>query len=135
MKVSISNTSFLKDKIGIWASSLCAIHCLLLPMLVPVIPIVAASFFAEAWFERTILSVSLIIGFWALLSGYFRYHRRLYPLYGLLLGGLIYWNKDILGETYEPFLVPLGALLIVLSHVINIKLCKSCSDCQDCNSH
>lgn len=125
----------IKDRLGIWASSLCALHCLLLPILIPVLPFIGASFFAQDWFEKTILSLSMILGFWALLSGFYRYHRQLYPLFSLLLGGLIYWNKDMFGHTYEPFTVTLGALLIVVAHIVNINLCKNCNTCQSCESN
>lgn len=128
MQVSSEN-SFL-DKLGIFASSLCGLHCLLLPILLPAIPFIGASFFAQDWFERTILSLSMIIGFWALCSGFYRYHRQLYPLYSLVLGGLIYWNKDMFGHDYEPFTVVIGALLIIAAHIINLKLCKSCQTCE-----
>ncbi|GAB3013459.1 hypothetical protein GCM10027098_04470 [Bowmanella dokdonensis] len=126
-----SNTNNLLDKMGIWTSSLCALHCLLLPILVPLLPYVGATFFADSWFERSILTVSLMIGFWALLSGFYRYHRQLYPLYSLVLGGLIYWNKDMFGEAYEPFTIAVGAVLIIAAHVINLKLCQSCRQCDD----
>ena len=122
------------DKIGIWTSSLCALHCLFLPALLPILPYLGASFFAEHWFEKTILSLSMIIGFWALLTGFYRYHRQLYPLYSLLLGGLIYWNKDMFGHDYEPITVGIGAALIVASHLLNIRLCKSCKTCSTCAS-
>jgi hypothetical protein len=101
-----------------------------LPRLIPLIPLVGASFFAQDWFERGLLSFSMIIGFWGLFSGFYRYHRQLYPLYSLLLGGLIYWNKDKFGELYEPFTIDAGAMLIVGAHIINLKLCKSCQDCE-----
>jgi len=122
------------DRVGIWTSSLCALHCMLLPILIPLLPFVGASFFAQGWFEKTILSLSMIIGFWALLSGFYRYHRQLYPLYSLLLGGLIYWNKNMFGEAYEPFTIGFGALLIVSAHIINVKLCKSCNECSSCET-
>lgn len=117
------------DRLGIWASSLCALHCLLLPLLLPAIPLVGATMFAAEWFEKTILIISLVVGFWALFSGFYRYHRRLYPLYSLALGGFIYWNKDMLGEVYEPFVVAAGALLIVAAHMINLRLCQHCKSC------
>ena len=123
------------DRIGIWTSSLCAVHCLLLPILLPVVPYVGASFFAQDWFEKTILTLSMIIGFWALLTGFYRYHRQLYPLYSLLLGGLIYWNKDMFGHEYEPFTIATGAFLIIASHIVNYRLCRSCQSCQTCPSH
>jgi len=126
--------SFL-DKLGIWASSLCALHCLLLPILITFITFVGATFFAQSWFERGILSLSMIIGFWAILSGFYRYHRQLYPLYSLVLGGLIYWNKDMFGAAYEPITITVGAILIVGAHIVNLKLCQSCRSCESsCSS-
>ncbi|MEP0356860.1 MAG: MerC domain-containing protein [Paraglaciecola sp.] len=128
--MQVNNDRSLLDKVGIWASSLCALHCLLLPVLIPIIPFVGASFFAQGWFERSILSFSMFVGFLALFSGFYRYHRQLYPLYSLALGGVIYWNKDMFGEPYEPFIVTTGAILIVGAHIVNLKLCKSCQDCK-----
>lgn len=117
------------DKLGIFASGLCALHCLSLPILIPLLPFISSFFFAQDWFEKTILSMSMIVGFWALFIGFYRYHRQIYPLYSLMLGGLIYWNKDIFGESYEPFTIAVGAILIIGSHLINLKLCKSCQSC------
>jgi hypothetical protein len=133
VKMSGENTQVKSvfDKVGIWTSSLCALHCLLLPILIPLLPFVGASFFAQNWFERSILSLSMIIGFWALFSGFYRYHRQLYPLYSLVLGGIIYWNKDMFGAAYEPYTIAIGALLIVGAHVVNLKLCQSCHECDD----
>ena len=119
------------DRAGVWISSLCALHCLLLPILIPLIPLVASSFVAEVWFERTILSISILIGFWALFIGFYKYHRQIYPVYSLVLGGLIYWHKDIFGHEYEPFTIAVGAFLIIGAHLLNMKLCKACDDCVD----
>lgn len=116
------------DKLGIWASGLCALHCLSLPLLIPVAPLLGATFFAQDWFERTILITSLIVGFWAMLSGYYRYHRQIYPLFSIAAGGMIYWNKDILGESFEPFTVASGALLIIVAHFTNQRLCKQAKE-------
>ena len=117
------------DRMGIWISSLCAVHCLALPLLLPVAPLIASSFVAEAWFERAILSFSILLGFAALFVGVHKDHRQLYPMYSLVLGGLIYWHKDIFGEQYEPFTIALGAFLIIAAHVVNLRLCKSCKNC------
>ena len=73
----------------------------------PIAPLVASSVFAEVWFERMILTFSILVGFAALFVGFHKYHRQLYPLYSLALGGLIYWNKDIFGHEYEPSLLRL----------------------------
>ncbi|MGQ8366238.1 MerC domain-containing protein [Glaciecola sp. 1036] len=124
----VDNTRF--DKLGVWVSSLCALHCLAIPMLLPIAPFIATTFFAESWFERTILAISILIGFIALFIGFHQYHRQLYPIYSLITGALIYWNKDVFGEAYEPFTIALGAGFIIAAHLLNLKLCRQCKDCK-----
>jgi hypothetical protein len=131
---SPKTSNVMLDKLGIWVSSLCALHCLLLPLLLPIAPLIASSVFAEQWFERSILSFSILVGFAALFVGFHKYHRQLYPLYSLALGGLIYWNKDIFGHEFEPLTIGVGALLIIIAHITNLRLCKSCQTCEsDCH--
>lgn len=130
-----SSARVFMDKLGIWISGLCALHCLFLPLLLPAIPLLAGSFFAQAWFERLILSLSILIGLTALTIGYFRYHRQLYPIYALLAGGLIYWQKDVFGHDYEPITIAIGAALIIAAHLMNLRLCRACKICEDDCEH
>ena len=125
----ISVAKNLLDKIGIAATSLCAIHCLLLPFLLPILPMVGAGFLAQDEFEHGFLLGTMFLGFIALYSGYKRYHNQLYPFIMLFSGGFIYWNKDGLGDAAEPLVVVVGASLVVLAHVVNMKLCRRCTDC------
>lgn len=127
--ILLNTAKNLLDKIGIAVTSLCAIHCLLLPFLLPVLPLVGASFIADESFEHSILIATMVMGFFALYSGYKRYHQKVYPFTLLFTGGLIYWQKDLLGTEFEPFVVMLGATLVVAAHVINMKLCRRCNDC------
>ncbi|WP_371195666.1 MerC domain-containing protein [Glaciecola sp. SC05] len=117
------------DKLGVWVSAMCALHCIMLPILIPAIPLLASSFVAQGWFEGSILTISIIVGFAALLIGFKQYHRQIYPIYSLSLGALIYWNKDIFGEAYEPFTIAIGAGFIIAAHLINLKLCRQCKSC------
>lgn len=117
------------DRLGVWVSAMCALHCLLLPMLLPVLPLLASSFVAEHWFERSILTISIVIGFVALFIGFKQYHRQIYPMYSLSVGALIFWNKDIFGHAYEPFTVALGAAFIIAAHLVNLRLCRQCKSC------
>ncbi len=119
------------DRLGIWISSLCALHCLALPLLLPLIPLIGSTFFAQLWFERTILTISMLIGAVALINGAMRYHGQYYPLVLLFSGGVIYWFKDIFGHDYEPFTIATGALLIVAGHWINMRLCRQCRCCRN----
>ncbi len=121
---TMSGAQVMLDKLGMWVSGLCAVHCLSLPILVPLLPLVASSFFAQAWFERTILSVSIVVGSAALLNGALRQHGQFYPVTLLITGGGIYWFKNMFGESYEPFTIAFGALLIALAHISNLRLCQ-----------
>lgn len=118
------------DKLGVWITSLCALHCLALPILIAITPLIASTFFAAEWFEKTILSFSILIGFVALFIGFHKYHRQLYPLYSLALGAIIYWNKHAFGEAYEPITIAVGALFIIGAHILNLRLCKRCRSCK-----
>lgn len=119
------------DRLGIWISSLCALHCLALPLLLPLIPLIGSTIFAQVWFERTILTISMLIGAVALFNGAARYHGQYYPLGLLFCGGVIYWFKDILGHDFEPLTITVGAMLIVAGHWINMRLCRQCRCCRN----
>ena len=119
------------DKIGIAATSLCALHCLLLPIILPLLPLIGADFIGSHEFEDGVLLLTMILGFVALYSGYKRYHRQIYPFVMLFAGGFIYWQKHYFGEDIEPYLVTVGATLVVIAHVVNMKLCRRDHECSE----
>lgn len=119
------------DRIGITAASLCALHCILLPVLLPALPLLGLSFLADHTWEHVFLILTAILGTFALLSGFRKYHKRLYPFYLLFLGITIYWVKHDFSESLQPYFIVIGASLIVAAHVINLKLCNSCKQCAD----
>lgn len=119
------------DRIGITATSLCALHCILLPVLLPALPLLGIGFLADHVWEHVFLIFTAILGSVALFSGFKRYHRRLYPFYLLFLGVAIYWQKHDFSEQIQPYFIILGATLIVSAHVLNIKLCNSCKKCTE----
>lgn len=120
----------LLDRIGISATSLCAIHCLLLPIMLPALPVLGLEVLADDLVERSYLLATVILGFFALYSGFKRYHRKMYPFYLLALGGLIYWYKHDLDTQLQSIAVIVGASLVVVAHIINIRLCNQCRRCE-----
>jgi len=124
------------DRIGITATSLCALHCILLPVILPALPLLGLGFLADHTWEHVFLVMTAVLGSFALFSGFKKYHKRLYPFYLLFLGVFIYWIKHDFSEALEPYFIILGASLIVAAHVINIKLCNSCKQCtaNECHS-
>ena len=119
------------DRIGITATSLCALHCILLPVILPVLPLLGIGFLADHTWEHAFLIVTAILGSIAMLSGFKRYHKRLYPFYLLYLGVALYWIKHDFSEDVEALFIIGGASLIIAAHYINIKLCESCKQCDE----
>jgi len=119
------------DRIGITATSLCALHCILLPVLLPALPLLGLSFLADHEWEHVFLLITALLGTVALFSGFKKYHRKIYPFYLLFLGITIYWIKHDFSENIQPYFIVIGASLIVAAHLINLKLCNSCKKCTD----
>jgi len=119
------------DRIGITATSLCALHCIFLPILLPVLPLMGLSFLADHAWEHVFLLMTAALGSIALFSGFKRYHKRLYPFYLLYLGVALYWIKHNFSETDEIYFIIAGASLIVAAHFVNIKLCNRCKQYDD----
>jgi len=123
------------DRIGITAASLCALHCILLPVLLPALPLLGLSFLADHTWEHVFLLLTAVLGTFALFSGFKKYHRRLYPFYLLFLGIFVYWIKHDFSEALQPYFIVIGTSLIVAAHIINVKLCNSCKQCADDSCH
>jgi len=109
------------DKAGIWVTTLCAIHCLLLPVILPLLAMAGLAFIGEDFLENAILGLSVVIGLLSLVSGA-RKHGKWHLLSLLLLGAFIYSQRDILGHWGEPVIILFGAGLIIYAHVSNLRL-------------
>lgn len=108
------------DRAGMWITTLCAIHCLLLPLILPMLALAGFAFIGEDALENTILGLSVIVGLWSLVGGA-RRHGQWLLLLPLLAGALIYSQRDIFGHMGEPFIILLGAGLIIYAHWSNLK--------------
>ncbi|MEO6695959.1 MAG: MerC domain-containing protein [Ignavibacteria bacterium] len=134
------NLALKLDLIGFSASTICAIHCALMPFIILFLPLLGLEIIANPIIEYSVIFSSMLIGFYTFKHGYFKHHRKAYPfaifVIGLVLivAGHFFFhdhsidNKSILESTTEDALLfliaPLGALLIALSHFINRSLSK-----------
>ena len=115
------------DKLGITASTVCAVHCAILPFLFTLLPLWGLEFLATPALEISMILLSLLIGVWALSTSYRKVHHNLYPMVILALGfGAILLGHFSGIETLEPILIPLGGFTIAGAHFFNLKLAKSC---------
>jgi len=115
------------DRIGITASTLCAIHCAALPFLITVLPLWGLGFLANEAVEITMIALSLVIGIWSLSSAYRKQHRRITPILVLITGFACIALGHFSGiEWLEPILIPIGGFTIAAAHYINLRMLKTC---------
>lgn len=120
------------DNAGAVASWLCAVHCLIVPFFVTLLPLAGLSFLVEETTERVFIIVSSLIAVFSLMPAYLRLHRRLYPLTMAAGGlGMIIVTHLLFEDIWLVKLVLLicGALLLTLAHFLNRRLCHSCEAC------
>lgn len=114
------------DLVGISTSTLCAIHCLVLPFLVMIGSISGFGVVHNHRLENVILAVSAVIGLSSLIPSYLNHHRKLSPLYVLLVGFvLVLFSRFNVNTHAETILTTFGASAIAIAHLINWRLCKT----------
>lgn len=128
--------SALGDKFAIGLSTLCALHCLALPLLLSLAPSIIALPLEAETFHILMVVLIIPISLYTLTVGC-KKHKR----YGVLIwgiGGLICLVLAVvLGETYidefgEKTMTLIGSLLIASGHWSNYRLCRDAAN-QDCH--
>ena len=130
------------DMLGFSASTICAIHCALLPVILLFLPLLGLEFITNPAIEITLIGVSLIIGLYTLRNGYLKHHGKLYPTVLFILGlSIIVLGHFTIGHDLHEgkideitflsvlgaVIIPVGAVLIAVAHYKNRKMCLSCT--------
>ena len=118
------------DRVGITTSVLCVLHCIVTPVLVVVLPLLATT---EEVMHSALALLIVGVALLAFLPGYSR-HRRFHVLLLAILGSGLVWvgvlvpEGNVLGAPeWLPTL--LGGVLMVGGHLRNAYLCRLCSSC------
>ena len=115
------------DRIGMIASTLCAIHCAVVPILLTSLPLIGLGFLANRWFEWGMIVFALVVGIGSLAYSFFNTHRRVTPLILFLVGFIYVVGGHLwLHGWKEAVVVPLGGLSIVTAHFINRRYSCNC---------
>lgn len=120
------------DAVAGLMSLLCAVHCLVLPIALPLL----APYIGNAWFEGGMMLTALVLGTLALRHGW-RVHGFRIPTFlfaigfsSLVIGNWVFTHgKPIASHSHsfsesplQFYLVLVGAVLLVTAHSINLYL-------------
>jgi hypothetical protein len=117
------------DGLGIAGSLLCAVHCLLLPLLIPLVPMfgMLASDSVHEWLVA-LLAAPALLAAW---SGHRRHGRGelvVLFVFGVLMLLVAAWFAE---EGTETALTLIGGAVLISAHGINRYLCRTCLRCDD----
>ncbi|MFN7542879.1 MAG: MerC domain-containing protein [Acidobacteriota bacterium] len=119
------------DKVGMWLSYGCAVHCALMPFVVGYLAVNGMGWIAEESTEWAIITASLSIGLIRLGWSYFKDHKQPEPVVLFVMGVMaIFVAKSIFFETpenYEPVGMVAGGFMIGTAHFRNQAKCKCCT--------
>lgn len=121
------------DKVGATASSLCAIHCMIMPFIITILPLLGLGFLSSEWVEWTLFGLSAIIGISSLCLGYRKHKNRIAPIIltiGLAFLGLGRYAHEHSWGIKGIALLVIGGFTIAASHWVNHRLCSTCHTCQ-----
>ncbi|MDQ8184518.1 MerC domain-containing protein [Pelagicoccus sp. SDUM812002] len=104
------------DVAGIGLSVLCAIHCLSVPFLMGVLPLVGLDFVADHGFEWVMMSLIFAVAGLSYFNGYRRHGRK--AIFTFLAVGMIIFAgiRPVLEEGLHPVATILGGCVFVLGH-------------------
>jgi hypothetical protein len=110
------------DGVGILTSVICAIHCGLLPILVPIFPLFGVNIVHNLFFEWCMIVLAFLVGAYSLVHGFFKHHRSFLPL-SLFLAGFVFLVAKQFFKSQEYLLLAFAVPLIISAHYINFKYC------------
>ena len=124
------------DRAAICFSSLCILHCLLLPVLLVAYPIGILVTLSDEIFHQIMVSLALPLSLVSLYMGYGHHKRNQLFVFGgigivILMLPLIV-PYEFISESEETWLTVSGALILCMAHIVNFRLCTAGRACEKC---
>ena len=130
------------DKVGAYASAICAVHCLLTGVALGLLSFAGLGFLGSVWADIAFLSIAVLVATVAIVHG-IRKHHSYKPamlfvagLVSVVLGHFVFRHAEA-GESatgtqaISTFFSVLGGLCFVGFHVLNLRLQHKCG-CTHC---
>jgi uncharacterized membrane protein YfcA len=121
------------DRLGIWASMLCVVHCIATPFLLSFSSVFAHFLPGEERTHRVLAMLIAVIGAVAIVRGS-RIHGRWRILF-LMAAGLVciftgaYVGDRLPSHNVEVAITLFGSCLMIASHRLNHTFCRRCTSC------
>jgi MerC mercury resistance protein len=121
------------DIVGIGASTLCAIHCVLLPIILAFSPTLVHFIPGGEAVHRALAYLLAAVGLIAFWTGY-KIHRQKLILLLLSIGILgvtvgAYADSLLPSHRWEVLITLVGSSFLLVAHWLNRTLCRSCRTC------
>ncbi|MBX9687824.1 MAG: MerC domain-containing protein [Candidatus Obscuribacterales bacterium] len=115
----------LMDIAGVFASTLCTIHCLLLPIVVALLPVLARPLMQHDFVHVSLAGFVLTFCLMAYIPGYLKHHDKRLILAGLVGVSLVFFATFVArywGEIAEAGIITLGNTVLIFGHMLNRRL-------------
>ncbi len=130
--------NFFLDGAAIGLSALCAIHCLMLPVALTLLPVIATLPLGDESFHKALRFLVIPASAVGLSLGCKRHQHWLVMFCGV--SGLVVmsfaalFGHELFGEAFEKGATLVGAFLVAGSHLANFRRCRAleCEQPQDC---
>lgn len=125
------------DKVGLLVSSLCIVHCVLLPVSIVLFPTITSFLPIEEDTVHVLLILFIVPAVAFTIYSGLKVHGQRKPLYWMG-GGLLFvlfgtfFVHNLFSHEWEPFFVLIGSLLLVRGHLLNSHHCRRCEEEHHC---
>jgi uncharacterized membrane protein HdeD (DUF308 family) len=135
------------DRLGMGLAMVCAVHCLLTPVLVVCLPIIATTFWTDSNFHIWMLLLVVPLTILSMFIGCGKHKNRsviTFFIFGILFltSGIVYGffhghscndchsflSSGLFPHGWESFLTTIGGFSLVVAHILNFRLCRK-SNC------
>ena len=123
------------DRVGTVASIACAIHCALLPVLLGAGAAGALSFVDNRPVEWGLVFLAAIVGTLSAWRGFRRHGNKtvaavlVLTVLALVVLALSHQHHDRHPDEAVTWAFPVLGLVLAVSHVVNLRLCRACKGC------
>lgn len=127
-KEFVENKKNFLEKLGIGLSLLCAIHCMLTPILVAFLPVVSSNIFHNPAIESILLGSSFLIVGFTNVRNFKKYHQKYQPIAIMVFAmSIILIGHFIHSEIAETICSIIGGCLLAYSVYVDQQAKKVCS--------